>query len=110
MTSFLKEPIVINLTNTDDYFSEIELFLNSFFDYSYATESQGLALENNCYKIVYEKLGAKYKLLLHVTSPSLVNNNYSLSFSHKPFNLHRPNAIKLINVSNLEFFCSDNCK
>ena len=70
--------VVIDNTNTDDYFSEVELFLNSLFDSSFAVRPIRVILENDTYRFTYEKRGIQYFFNIEVLSPTIDTREYHL--------------------------------
>jgi hypothetical protein len=93
----------INVTteNIDDFFSEVELFLNSFFDSSYAIKPARIILENETYRFTYEKQGVKYHLSIDVLSATVDNRVYRFTYEgeyplRKP--VGEPHNFKITNV------------
>jgi hypothetical protein len=74
----------INLTPSiiDNYFSEMELYLNSFFDSSFSIKPVHLILENDTYRITYEKTGVRYTMSIDVLSPTIDNKKYRLRYNN----------------------------
>ena len=61
--------IKITPKNINDYMSEIELFLNSFYDSTFLPNPSKITLYNDNCKITYEKHHVKYNLTLTILSP-----------------------------------------
>jgi len=96
--------LTVTHLNVDNYFSEVELFLFSFFDRSYSLRPQGLVLENNCLRIVYEKLGSQFTMRLIVKNTQAQKEVYVISFLAEAFKLQQPLVPKGFTVGNMEAF------
>jgi hypothetical protein len=91
--------IVIDNSNVDDYFSEVELFLNSLFDNSFTVKPIRVILENDTYRFTYEKRGIQYFLNLEVLSPTVDTREYHLI---TPGNMRKPLVPKSFRVTSEE--------
>lgn len=78
------------LTNINSRFIEIEMFLNSFFNREYILDEQGLIMKNNCFTIYYIKKHNNYTMFVEVTSADVSDNNFTVSFLFKKFNIQQP--------------------
>jgi hypothetical protein len=72
--------IAVTCENIDNYFSEMELYLNSYFDSSYSVNPERLILENDTYRITYVKNGTIYSMSIDILSPSIDTKEYTLTY------------------------------
>lgn len=82
--------VEITSLNINDYFSELEMYLFSFYDVAYTKVPLVLELRNNCYKITYEKIGFSFRMFLEVISPVVDDRCYTITFYDTAFKLKEP--------------------
>jgi hypothetical protein len=71
--------IIVTPHNINDYFSNVELVLNSYFNDALVVKPMTIVLENDTYRITYTKQGVSYRMTIKVLSPTLDSKRYNLT-------------------------------
>lgn len=94
--------IPVTYSNLNDYFSELEFFLNSFFDDSYAVKPMIITLTNEAHRIVYQKTGVSYFLRIYVLKPVIDDRRYTIEYQLNDQKLNgkniTPTAFTVVNL------------